>query len=111
MPLTVMVRASAVPAFVAVKILRGACADEQTRARFLDEASKARVLDHSNAVRVFDRGESPDGELFIVYELVDGGGVLVYGQVPGPAGIVPAGVAGPEYGLRGVQYSGHDRGP
>jgi len=61
------------PARVAIKILRANRSDAVSRARFIEEASKARVLDHPNAVRVFDRGETPDGELFIVYELVEGG--------------------------------------
>jgi len=39
----------------------------------------------------------------------DGGGVLVHGQVPGLAGIIPAGIAGHDDG-RG-HHSGHRVGP
>ena len=76
------------PVMVAVKVLHATRTDALSRARFMEEASKARVLDHTNAVRVFDRGESRDGEQYIVYELVEGGDLHAW--VAGHAGAVPA---------------------
>ena len=76
------------PVMVAVKVLHATRTDVVSRARFMEEASKARVLDHANAVRVFDRGESREGEQYIVYELVEGGDLHTW--VAGHAGTVPA---------------------
>lgn len=73
---------------VAVKVLHATRTDALSRARFMEEASKARVLDHTNAVRVFDRGESRDGEQYIVYELVEGGDLHAW--IAAHAGRVPA---------------------
>src|SRR5262249_43177201 len=46
--------------------------DAQFRARFLREADVAATLDHPNIVTVYDRGETPDGQLWIAMEFIDG---------------------------------------
>ncbi|HEY2745858.1 MAG TPA: serine/threonine-protein kinase [Polyangia bacterium] len=58
---------------VAVKILRGELAtDAEAVARFHREARSASRLDHDHCIRVTDFGQSDDGLLFLVMELLDG---------------------------------------
>ncbi|HLB22886.1 MAG TPA: protein kinase [Dehalococcoidia bacterium] len=57
---------------VALKVLRGAAADEpDALARLRREGRTANQLNHSNIVRVFDFGET-DGQLYIAMEYVAG---------------------------------------
>ncbi|MEZ4335622.1 MAG: serine/threonine-protein kinase [Sandaracinaceae bacterium] len=58
---------------VAVKLLRPVLAVEKNvRERFLREARAAAALEHDNAVGVLDMGETEDGTVFLVLELLDG---------------------------------------
>ncbi len=58
---------------VAVKVLRHQLAsDAEAVARFHREARSASRLDHENIIRVTDFGQSDDGLLFLVMELLDG---------------------------------------
>jgi len=58
---------------VAVKILRPELAtDAEAIARFHREARSASRLDHDHCIRVTDFGQSDDGHLFLVMELLDG---------------------------------------
>jgi serine/threonine-protein kinase len=58
---------------VAIKILRSDKAmDEASKARFLREARANSVLVSPHTVTVFDFGQSAEGELYLVMELLDG---------------------------------------
>jgi serine/threonine protein kinase len=58
---------------VAVKVLRAELAtDGEAVARFHREARSASRLDHDHCIRVTDFGQSDDGLLFLVMELLDG---------------------------------------
>jgi serine/threonine-protein kinase len=58
---------------VAVKVLRQELAsDAEAVARFHREARSASKLDHEHIIRVTDFGQSDDGLLFLVMELLDG---------------------------------------
>ena len=58
---------------VALKILRAELAtDAEAVARFHREARSASRLDHDHCIRVTDFGQSDDGLLFLVMELLDG---------------------------------------
>ncbi|HEX8708207.1 MAG TPA: tetratricopeptide repeat protein [Pyrinomonadaceae bacterium] len=58
---------------VAVKFLSPAATDEHHfKARFLREARAASSLSHPNIAVIYDYGETPDGQPFIVMELVKG---------------------------------------
>jgi serine/threonine protein kinase len=58
---------------VAVKILRAELAtDGEAVARFHREARSASRLDHDHCIRVTDFGQSDDGLLYLVMELLDG---------------------------------------
>ncbi|MFO0577762.1 MAG: protein kinase [Polyangia bacterium] len=58
---------------VAVKVLRHELAsDTQAVARFHREARSASRLDHEHIIRVTDFGQTDDGLLFLVMELLDG---------------------------------------
>lgn len=46
--------------------------DPQFRARFLREADLAATLDHPNIVTVYDRGQTPEGQLWMAMQFVDG---------------------------------------
>ena len=57
---------------VVVKILTDeACADPESKARFLHEAKIAGGIQHENIVSVFDYGEH-DGRPYIVMEYLEG---------------------------------------
>lgn len=47
-------------------------ANTEFRTRFLREADIAANMDHPNIVSVYDRGETPEGQLWIAMQLVDG---------------------------------------
>ena len=58
---------------VAVKVLNQRFVeDEAARTRFHREARAAGRLQHANAVTVTDFGESPDGYVYLVMELLEG---------------------------------------
>jgi tetratricopeptide (TPR) repeat protein len=57
---------------VAIKFLT-ASSDPQYRARFISEARAVSLLSHPNIATVHDYGETPEGQPFIVMELVTGG--------------------------------------
>ncbi len=58
---------------VAVKLLKPVLAVEKNvRERFLREARAAAALEHENAVEVLDMGETDDGTVFLVLELLSG---------------------------------------
>jgi len=60
-------------ALVAIKVLDGRELSQSERWRAMDEATRARRVSHPNVVRVLDRGESDEGEEYIVFEHVGGG--------------------------------------
>jgi len=70
---------------VAVKILRrDLCGDDAAVLRFQREARAASRLDHPSCVKVFDFGQTPDGLLYLVMELLSGeslGQVLLRGPL------------------------------
>ena len=58
---------------VAVKVMHQSSSGlEAAVVRFLREARAASALNHPNIITIHDVGETPDGEHFIVQELVDG---------------------------------------
>jgi serine/threonine-protein kinase len=58
---------------VAIKVLRAELSsDAEAVARFHREARSASRLDHDHCIRVTDFGQSDDGLLFLVMELLDG---------------------------------------
>ncbi len=58
---------------VALKLLRpGRGADERSRGLFLREAILLSTIRHPNVCRLLDSGETEDGELFVVLELLSG---------------------------------------
>jgi serine/threonine-protein kinase len=71
---------------VAVKVLRAELAtDAEAVARFHREARSASKLDHDHCIRVTDFGQSDEGLLYLVMELLDGsslGTVIRRGPVP-----------------------------
>jgi serine/threonine protein kinase len=68
-----LVQHPSLPRRDALKVLSGELShDEQFRARFLREAELAATLDHPNIVTVYDRGETPEGQLWIAMQFVDG---------------------------------------
>ncbi|MGC7298818.1 protein kinase, partial [Mycobacteroides abscessus subsp. massiliense] len=57
----------------ALKILSAQSSrDPEFRARFMREASLAASLDHPNIVTVHNRGETPEGDLWIAMQYVQG---------------------------------------
>ncbi|MCV7314301.1 sensor domain-containing protein [Mycolicibacillus parakoreensis] len=61
------------PRLDALKVLSAELsADTKFRARFIREADVASGLDHPNIVSIYDRGETPEGQLWIAMQLVDG---------------------------------------
>ncbi len=57
---------------VAVKFSTASLENTQFRARFLREARAASALNHPNIAGIYDYGETPEGQPFIVMELVIG---------------------------------------
>ncbi len=57
---------------VAIKFSTAPPGDESYRTRFLREARAASALNHSHIATIYDYGESPEGQPFIVMELVTG---------------------------------------
>ncbi len=82
---------SSLPRRDALKILSAELShDAQFRARFLREADLAATLDHPNIVTVYDRGETPDGQLWIAMEFIDGtdaSGELDDGRMTAPRAV------------------------
>jgi serine/threonine protein kinase len=57
----------------AIKVLHGSYANNpQVTQRFFQEARTTIEIDHPNVVRVFDLGQSNDGALYLVMELLQG---------------------------------------
>jgi len=57
---------------VAIKFSTSASDDAQFRTRFLREARAASMLNHPHIAGVYDYGETPEGDPFMVMELVSG---------------------------------------
>jgi serine/threonine protein kinase len=57
---------------VAVKVVSSQSNNAETRARFVREAQRTARVRHPNVVEVFDVGETPEGDLFFVMELLLG---------------------------------------
>ncbi|HEY0078904.1 MAG TPA: tetratricopeptide repeat protein [Pyrinomonadaceae bacterium] len=57
---------------VAVKLPMASDGENQYRSRFLREARAISALSHKNIAAVYDYGETPEGQPFIVMELVNG---------------------------------------
>jgi serine/threonine-protein kinase len=73
---------------VAVKVLSPENADDPDfRVRFEREARMLAELDHPNIVRVHDFGTTPDGDVFLVLELVTGGTLRSILPVPVERGV------------------------
>jgi len=57
----------------AVKIMNAALAkNEVIRERFRREAKAAQKLAHPNIIEIFDQGETPEGSLYLVMEILQG---------------------------------------
>jgi serine/threonine protein kinase len=57
----------------AIKFLHaGVAQSEDSRGRFLQEARASARINHPNAIDIFDVGETEDGGLYLVMELLDG---------------------------------------
>ena len=57
---------------VALKVLRPAVAAQpEVIRRFHNEARAAGMLEHPNTIRLFDSGDTDDGQLFIVTEILE----------------------------------------
>src|SRR6478736_3783258 len=59
--------------------------NEVIRERFRREAKSAQKLAHPNIIEIFDQGETPEGQVFLVMELLRGetlADVLEHGKVP-----------------------------
>ncbi len=57
----------------AIKLLHAAVASsEDSRSRFVQEARASARINHPNAIDIFDVGETEDGSLYLVMELLDG---------------------------------------
>ena len=57
----------------AVKVMNPSLAkNEVIRERFRREAKAAQKLAHPNIIEIFDQGETPEGSLFLVMELLEG---------------------------------------
>src|SRR5580765_8393138 len=58
---------------VAIKVLPAALTDSaKARERFQREARAVAALQHPNICTIFDVGETPDGQVFLVMELLQG---------------------------------------
>jgi serine/threonine protein kinase/Tfp pilus assembly protein PilF len=57
---------------VAIKFLNATSSDHHYRARFLREARAISSLSHPYIATVFDYGETPEGQPFLVMELIEG---------------------------------------
>jgi serine/threonine-protein kinase len=57
---------------VAVKLLPEAAVDAESQTRFAREARAAAQVDHPHVVRIFDYGVGPDGQPYIIMELLRG---------------------------------------
>jgi serine/threonine protein kinase len=68
---------------VAIKTLHFSDADPEFNAVLLDEARTVGKLHHPNVVPIHDAGEQ-DGDLYLVFEYVDGGSLLEALQADGP---------------------------
>jgi serine/threonine-protein kinase len=80
-------RDQAIGADVAIKCLIPAVAAvPQYRARFLREAIAANRVDHENIIAVSDVGETDDGQLYLVMELLHGNSLAAEVQ-KGPLGV------------------------
>jgi serine/threonine-protein kinase len=87
---------------VAIKVLDPAmAADPAFRVRFEREARLAARIDHPAVVDVHDQGDAPDGALFLVMELVEGGTLRDVLRARGAVG-VPAALAVMEPVLAGL---------
>jgi serine/threonine-protein kinase len=62
---------------VAIKVMHGGLASDETfAARFHREAKAASRLDHPNSIRILDFGQEPDGRLYIAMDYLDGRDLL-----------------------------------
>jgi serine/threonine protein kinase len=68
---------------VAIKTLHFSAADPEFNAGLLDEARTVGKLHHPNVVPIHDAGEQ-DGDLYLVFEYIDGGSLLEALQADGP---------------------------
>lgn len=65
-----LLSAESKPALVAIKVCHDV--DPEAAEGLLAEAKRARLVEHSNVLRVLDCGRTRAGEIFIVYELIEG---------------------------------------
>jgi serine/threonine-protein kinase len=57
----------------AIKVLHGSYSNNQTvTQRFFQEARASLEIDHPNIIKVFDMGQTADGQLYLVMELLEG---------------------------------------
>lgn len=92
---------------LAVKVLRVELAtDGEAVARFHREARSASRLDHDHCIRVTDFGQSDDGLLFLVMELLDGVSLSEVARAPLP----PARAAAIGLAIAEALAHAHERG-
>lgn len=66
---------------VAIKVLNNPDLEETGRQRILHEAQATARLNHPNIVNIFDTGASPQGEPFIIMELLEGKSLRQYARM------------------------------
>ncbi|MCB9550274.1 MAG: serine/threonine protein kinase [Myxococcales bacterium] len=94
---------------VAVKVLRrGLLEDETSTRRFLREIQGAGRVSHPHVVTAFDHGQTPDGDLYLVMELLEGRtlAALLAAEGPLPTARAVALLAGMCDGLHAAHEAG-----
>jgi serine/threonine-protein kinase len=95
---------------VALKVLNPELAvDADVRARFVREAYAANAIDHAGVARVIDDDETPEGEPFLVMELLEGETLQERAKRAGGT-LPPREVLGLAYRLLDVVAAAHDKG-
>jgi eukaryotic-like serine/threonine-protein kinase len=95
---------------VAIKVLHARhCADATLVRRLEQEACVANAIEHPGVVRIFDDGQTDDGAVFLIMELLDGEGL--HARLSHPAWRVsPSEALGICWGLLDVLAAAHREG-
>src|SRR6185295_5309514 len=63
---------------VAIKVVRGGLATDETRRRFLHERQILAGIDHPNIAKLLDGGTTEDGLPYLVMDHVEGASIYAY---------------------------------